>query len=46
VLRDCARDDDLDRHHSRRALRRALRTMPDDIRNYTGCVDAIEAALP
>jgi type 1 glutamine amidotransferase len=46
ILRDCSRDDDLDRLYSRRALRIALRTMPDDVRNYTDCEDAIRDALP
>ena len=46
VLRDCERDDDLDREYSPRALRLALRTMPEDIREYTDCETAIRDALP
>ena len=45
IWADCGRDDDLDRDYSVRALRRALRQLPDDLRMYTGCEDAIERAL-
>ena len=45
VWRDCARDDDLDRDHSVRALRLALRFLPDDLRDYTDCERVIERAL-
>jgi hypothetical protein len=45
VIRDCSRDDDLDRRYSLRALRRALRTLPDDVRDYTGCERAIRQAI-
>ncbi len=45
IIRDCARDDDLDRHYSLRALRRALRVLPDDVRDYTGCERAIRRAI-
>jgi uncharacterized protein (DUF2236 family) len=45
IIRDCARDDDLDRHYSLRALRRALRVLPDDVREYTGCERAIRRAI-
>jgi hypothetical protein len=42
---DCGRDDDLDRDYSIRALRRALRLLPDDLRMYTDCERVIERAL-
>jgi hypothetical protein len=45
IWRDCARDDDLDREYSVRALRRALRLLPDDLRDYTDCERKIERAL-
>jgi hypothetical protein len=45
IIRDCARDDDLDRHYSLKALRRALRVLPPDIRHYTGCERAIRRAI-
>ena len=45
IWADCGRDDDLDRDYSVRALRRALRLLPDDLRTYTDCEDAIERAL-
>ena len=45
IWRDCARDDDLDRHYSLRALRRALRRLPDDLRDYTDCERAIKRAI-
>jgi hypothetical protein len=45
IWRDCARDDDLDRRYSRQALRLALRFLPDDLREYTGCERAIRRAL-
>jgi hypothetical protein len=45
IIRDCARDDDLDRRYSLKALRRALRVLPDDIRDYTGCERAIRRAI-
>lgn len=45
IWRDCSRDDDLDRHYSLRALRRALRTLPDDLRDYTDCEKAIRRAI-
>src|SRR5687768_5582527 len=45
IIRDCARDDDLDRRYSLKALRRALRVLPDDIRNYTDCERVIRRAI-
>lgn len=45
IWADCGRDDRLDRDYSIRALRRALRWLPDDLRDYTGCERAIERAL-
>jgi len=45
IIRDCARDDDLDRHYRLRSLRAALRRLPDDIREYTGCERAIRRAI-
>jgi|Tabmets5t2r1_1033131.scaffolds.fasta_scaffold15773_2 hypothetical protein len=45
IWSDCGRDDDLDRDYSVRALRRALRLLPDDLRMYTGCERSIERAL-
>jgi hypothetical protein len=45
IWADCGRDDDLDRDYSVRALRRALRLLPDDLRMYTDCEDVIERAL-
>jgi hypothetical protein len=45
IWRDCGRDDDLDRHYSLRALRRALRRLPDDLRDYTDCEKAIRRAI-
>ena len=45
IWRDCSRDDDLDRHYSLPALRRALRRLPDDLRDYTDCEKAIRRAI-
>ena len=45
IIRDCSRDDDLDRRYSLKALRRALRVLPDDVRYYTGCERAIRRAI-
>jgi hypothetical protein len=45
IWSDCGRDDDLDRDYSVRALRRALRLLPDDLRMYTDCQDVIDRAL-
>ncbi len=45
ILRDCSRDDDLDRRYSVAALRRALRQLPDDMGDYTDCERAIRRAL-
>ena len=45
VWRDCGNDDELDRDYSVQVLRRALRGLPDDLRDYTGCERAIERAL-
>jgi hypothetical protein len=45
VASDCSRDDDLDRDSSVRALRRALRLLPGDLRDYTDCERRIERAL-
>jgi hypothetical protein len=42
---DCERDDRVDRDYSVRALRRALRFLPDDLLMYTDCERAIERAL-
>lgn len=45
IFRDCGRDEDLDRRYSVAALRRALRWLPDDLRDYTDCERVIERAL-
>jgi hypothetical protein len=45
IIRDCVRDDDLDRAYGVKALRRALRRLPDDVRNYTNCERAIRRQL-
>jgi hypothetical protein len=45
IIRDCVRDDDLDRAYGVKTLRRALRRLPDDVRNYTGCKRAIVRQL-
>ena len=45
IIRDCSRDDDLDRRYSLQALRLALRLLPDDLRHYTGCERAIRRAI-
>ena len=45
IWRDCRSDDDLDRHYSLRALRRALQRLPDDLRDYTDCEKAIKRAI-
>ena len=45
IFRDCGRDEDLDRRYSVAALRRALRRLPDDLRDYTDCERVIERAL-
>lgn len=42
---DCAFDDELDRDYSLRALRRALRLLPDDLWMYTDCQEVIEEAI-
>jgi hypothetical protein len=42
---DCARDEDIDREYSVQGLRRALRLLPDDLREYTNCERVIERAL-
>jgi hypothetical protein len=45
IWADCGRDDEIDRDYSVQALRRALRWLPDDLRDYTGCEQAIEREL-
>ena len=45
IWADCGRDEDLDRDYSIRALRRALRLLPDDLRMYTDCAEVIADAL-
>ena len=45
IWADCGRDDEIDRDYSVQALRRALRQLPDDLRDYTGCERAIEREL-
>jgi hypothetical protein len=45
IWADCGRDEDLDRKYSIEALRRALRRLPDDLRDYTDCERVIERAL-
>ena len=45
ITRDCSSDDDLDRRYSLPALRAALRRLPDDVREYTGCARAIRRAI-
>jgi type 1 glutamine amidotransferase len=45
IYRDCQRDGDLDRDYRRGQLRRALRLLPEDLREYTECESAIEEAL-
>lgn len=45
IFRDCGRDEDLDHRYSVAALRRALRRLPDDLRDYTDCERVIERAL-
>jgi len=45
IYRDCERDDDIDRRYSRADLRRALRLLPDELREYTECESAIEDEL-
>ena len=45
IYRDCRRDGDLDRDYPRGQLRRALRLMTDELREYTDCESAIEDAL-
>jgi hypothetical protein len=45
IWADCGRDDEIDRDYSVQALRRALRWLPDDLRDYTGCERAIEREL-
>lgn len=45
VIRDCARDGDLDRNYSERELRQAYNNLPTDIDEYTNCRDVIRQAL-
>lgn len=45
IYRDCARDDDLDRRYSLPALKLALKRLPDDLDDYTGCRKAIKRAI-
>jgi hypothetical protein len=45
ILRDCAKDGDLDHHYSLRGLKRALKVMGDDLRDYTDCEKAIKRAI-
>ena len=45
ILRDCAKDGKLDHKYSLKALKLALKKMPDDIRYYTGCEKAIKHAI-
>jgi hypothetical protein len=41
VVRDCTRDGDLDRRHASHDLARALGALPSDVRDYSGCREAI-----
>jgi hypothetical protein len=45
VVKDCAKDGDLDLDYSVRTLRHARRVMPIDVRKYTKCPAAIRHAL-
>jgi hypothetical protein len=45
ILRDCAKDGDLDHHYSLPGLKRALKVMGDDLRDYTDCERAIRRAI-
>jgi hypothetical protein len=45
VYRQCSRTGRVRDGFSRRVLRRALREMPSDLADYSGCPDAIRAAL-
>jgi hypothetical protein len=44
VIRDCARDGDLDKDYSDEELEEANRDMPSDIAQYSDCRDAIRQA--
>lgn len=44
VLRDCARDGDLDRDYSDKELNDAYNNMPSDIDEYSNCRDVIRQA--
>jgi para-nitrobenzyl esterase len=45
IIRDCSADNHLDHRYSLKALRRALRQLPDDIARYTDCERAIRGAI-
>jgi hypothetical protein len=45
VIRDCARDGQLDRHYSNAELRRARNNLPADLDEYSDCRDVIAAAI-
>lgn len=45
IIKDCSRDDDLDRHYPLRSLREALDELPRHVRRHTRCERAIERAI-
>jgi len=45
VIRDCARDGQLDHHYSNAELRRARNNLPADLDEYSDCRDVIAAAI-
>jgi hypothetical protein len=45
LIRDCSRDGGLDRRYSLAALRLALNRLPDDVRDYTDCEQAIRKTI-
>jgi hypothetical protein len=45
VLRDCVQDGDLDFVYKTDVVKRALKIMPSDVRNYTDCDDVLRARI-
>jgi hypothetical protein len=45
VIRDCNDDGKLDKKYSKKELKKALKRLPSDIKEYSDCPDVIRAAI-
>jgi hypothetical protein len=45
VIRDCNKDGKLDKKYSKQDLKKALKKLPSDIKEYSDCSDVIRAAI-